>query len=377
MGGTVSKGDMSKVYRCLGLMSGTSLDGVDVAIIETDGDALFGFGAAMTIPYTNQEREDLSAATRDAVKWNFIGPKPNSLGAAQDIIDGAHIRAVRACLAENGISADEIDLIGYHGQTMLHDATRGKTLQIGDGWRVASEFGVPCVYDFRSEGVAKGGQGAPLAPIYHKALVRRAELDGVTVVLNLGGVGNVTVVNGDDLLASDTGPANGPLDSFLGERGLIVDDRGSVSERGVIDFSLVDQWLDRSFFKRDWPRSADRHDFDVWADLSKVSTEDGAATLCAFTARSVVKTLRDMGIEPDRLIVCGGGRHNRTIMTILALEFGCDVAPAERYGWDSDAIEAQAFGYLAARVMEGLPNSFPTTTGVSEPTVGGRVVYPR
>lgn len=367
---------MSKVYTVLGLMSGTSLDGIDMAIIYTDGRTIHDLDVFGTVPFTVEDRQDLQMITEKAGQWNFDGPAPNIFGAGEELVDRVHVQAIEAFLQREGIPNLNIDLIGYHGQTILHDATRGKTLQLGDGQRLANQFGAPCVYDFRSEDVLKGGQGAPLAPIYHKALVNWSQLDGVTAVLNLGGVGNISIIEGDNLLASDTGPANGPLDSFLAERGVGLDDRGSVSQSGLVDFGTVDQWLSRPFFKRRWPRSADRHDFDVWDDLKDQSIEDGAATLCAFTAHSVVRTLADMDARPERLIVCGGGRHNRTIMTLLGLETGVPVYPSERFGWDSDAIEAQAFGYLAARVVEGLPNSFPTTTGVSEPVIGGRVVYP-
>ena len=355
----------SKVYRALGLMSGTSLDGVDAALIETDGERIMEFGPSLTIPYAADERSLLDEATQAALKWNFDGPAPNVFARAEDVLDRAHARTVRA------LSGDA-DIVGYHGQTVLHRPDLRRTLQLGTGLRIADDLGCPVVYDFRSADVAAGGQGAPLAPIFHKALVQHAGLSGITAILNLGGVGNVTIVDGDRLLASDTGPANGPLDSWLEG----VDDGGSVSRSGRPDLRLVDEWLERDFFTRDWPKSADRHDFDVLNELHGKSREDGAATLAAFTALSVKHTLAKMDVRPKRVIVCGGGRHNRTVMTLLSIELGCPVLPAERLGWDSDAVEAQAFSYLAVRVLRGLPNSFPTTTGVPEPTVGGRVAYP-
>ncbi|WP_298912050.1 anhydro-N-acetylmuramic acid kinase [uncultured Algimonas sp.] len=367
---------MTKIYKALGLMSGTSLDGVDAAIIETDGVTIQTFGPARTTAFTASQQDTLSEATQAAVRWNFDGPRPNSLFRAEDIADAEHAAAVKSLLAAHGLTPHDIDVVGYHGQTVLHDGAGGRTLQIGDGQRLADRLGITTVWDFRSADVAAGGQGAPIAPIFHKALVARSGLDGVTAVLNLGGVGNVSIIDDEALSASDTGPANGPLDSFLRERGIAQDEAGSVSMSGDIDFALVERWTDRAFFRQTPPRSADRHDFDVWHDLAAHGTADGAATLCAFAARGVAQTLRAMAAVPARIVLCGGGRHNRTLATLIAMETGCQVVPAERLGWNSDSIESQAFAYLAVRVLEGLPNSFPETTGVREPTVGGVVSWP-
>lgn len=361
---------MSKIYRALGLMSGTSLDGVDAALIETDGQQVHAFGPSLTVPYTAEQRQTLTDATQAALSWNFNGPAPNIFAEAEDALDAAHRIAIRE------VEAGPIDLIGYHGQTVLHRPDRLKTLQLGRGQGLADTFECAVVFDFRSEDVAAGGQGAPLAPIYHQALVEFAALPGTSAILNLGGVGNVTLVTSNDLLASDTGPANGPLDSFLERRGVSMDRDGEISRDGVPDFAQVERWLNSRFFQRQWPKSADRYDFDVIGDLGESSLVGGAATLCAFTALSAARTIRQIGVAPDRVVVCGGGRRNPTIMTMLQLELDCPVMPAETVGWDSDAIEAQAFAYLAVRVMRGLPNSFPTTTGVPTPIVGGRIAYP-
>ncbi len=355
---------MSRIYRALGLMSGTSLDGVDVALLETDGETLHSFGRAITVPYAAEDRALLQEATEAALSWNFNGPPPKILTRAEGALDRAHVAAAG--------SFGAVDVIGYHGQTVLHRPDRAKTLQLGNGKRLADQLGATCVYDFRSADVAAGGQGAPLAPVYHRALVRAADLPGVTAVLNLGGVGNVTLVSANRIGATDTGPANGPLDSWLGS----VDYGGTISAAGYPDLARVERWLGAPFFQRPWPKSADRYDFDVQGDLQGMTKADGAATLCAFTAMSVRRTMDRMVAIPDRLIVCGGGRHNRTVMEMLRLEFGCPVVPAESFGWDSDAIEAQAFAFLSVRVLLGLPNSYPTTTGVPAPTVGGRIAYP-
>ena len=363
---------MAKDYIALGLMSGTSLDGVDVGLVHTDGERLLSKPFGSSYAYSAEDRSRLLHYTDMARDWDFRGPPPNAFAEASALVDALHARAVDAFRREVGRKAHDAQVIGYHGQTVLHDAIRGRTMQLGEGQALADRFATPVVFDFRSEDVAAGGQGAPLAPVYHRALVHDAGLKGTTAVLNLGGVGNVTVIRGETLLASDTGPANGPLDSWLGG----VDDGGGVSAVGRPDFDRVEKFLRLPFFRRDWPRSADRYDFDVTGYMQDLGREDGAATLALFTALSVKRTLQQMGVRPDRVVVCGGGRHNRTIMTLLSLELECEVRAAEAFGWASDSIEAEAFGVLAVRVLNGLPNSYPTTTGVPAPTVGGRVAYP-
>jgi len=320
----------AKRYRVIGLMSGTSLDGVDAAVIETDGERIFAFGPAVTVPLTGNT--DFKAVMAAAVNWGFGGPQPDIFARASDDIHASHIRAIDAL----GVDMAGIDLIGFHGQTVLHHpvvgGTKGQTLQLGDGAVLARHFGVPCAFDFRSADVAAGGQGAPLAPIYHKALCDYAGLSGRIAVVNIGGVSNVTLIDGDKpLIATDCGPGNGPL----------------------------------------VPRSADRYDFDVVADLTGHSPEDGAATLCSFTAQAVASDLKNF--DPQTIIVCGGGRLNPAIMGMLDIHAGGDVVSAEHIGWNGDASEAQAFGYLAVRTLRGLPISFPGTTGAPRALTGGKI----
>ena len=352
----------------LGLMSGTSLDGIDVALIETDGERVRTFGPSLHLPYTDDQRAVVEAAVASALAWNFEGPPPNSLHLGEGTIDSAHARAVRQLLTDNpGL---QVDVIGYHGQTVAHDAMRGRTLQLGRGQSLADAFGIPVVHDFRSADVAAGGQGAPLAPAYHVALARHAGLGGAAI-LNLGGVGNVTVL--DPLRASDTGPGNGPLDAWMAQHGEAFDADGRASLSGIPDFALLDDLLSREFFSRPLPRSADRYDFDV--DLS-ASREDGAATLAAYAVMGVRRTLEDMDAEPTALYVCGGGRLNRALLEMLRVELRIPVEPVEALGWDGDMLEAQAFAFLAVRSLRGLPLSYPATTGVPRPMPGGVLCRP-
>jgi len=357
-------------------MSGTSLDGIDAAFLKTTGEKIIGFGPSRGFNYHQVQKRKLTRATRAALKWKFEGTRPSRLKTAETLIDNLHIIAAREIIKGN-----PCDLIGYHGQTVLHrppqDGKAGKTLQLGNGQKLADAVKIPCVFDFRTADVEAGGQGAPLAPIYHKALCEYSELSGQIVILNLGGVGNFTLVNGDKMIASDTGPANGPLDSWLARYNIDYDDGGQISAKGKFDISLIDKWLrENPFFKRSGTKSADRYDFDILDDLSGKSMEDGAATLAAFCAASVKHTLQKLDVSPDRLVVSGGGRKNKTILTMLSQLVDCKVEIAEDLGWMGDDIEAQACAFFAVRSKLGLPISFPETTGVPEPMTGGRLVYP-
>ncbi len=376
-----------KIYRAIGLMSGTSLDGVDAAIIETDGTAIHSFGNSVSIPYSAEARAVLERATQDARAWNFDGPAPD-FTAAEDALHQSHVATVGAVLAKANLSLTDIDLIGFHGQTLVHQAPsetrRGQSLQIGDGPRLAKALGVDTVYDFRSADIAAGGQGAPLVPVYHRALLGQAGLKQMgmsanAAVLNIGGVSNFTFVDdAGDMFASDSGPGNGPLDQWVKAKGLGEYDKdGVLSLAGVPDFARVEKWLEHAFFKLALPKSADRYDFDVLARMHGLSDADGAATLCAYCALGVAKTLEQTKARVKTLIVCGGGRRNPAIMAALREALpATTIVNAEGLGgktleWDGDALEAQAFAYLAVRSVLGLAITFPETTGVSKALSGG------
>lgn len=363
----------NKRYIALGLMSGTSLDGVDAAIIETDGEEIFGFGKASCIDFP-EDGAPVREAVKTALGWRFNGPPPNSLQIGSDYVDAVHVSAVKA------LGMTGVDIIGYHGQTVFHqpalNGQKGQTLQLGNGQTLATKFGVPCVYDFRSADVRAGGQGAPLAPIYHQALCRYSKLKGRIAVVNIGGVSNVTLIDGDEpLIATDCGPGNGPLDSWMSFKGTRnYDVGGKQSLKGEPNLNRIALWFERNFFKHPIPRSADRYDFDVLPDMRDMSLQDGAATLASFCAQSIARDMKTF--NPDSIIVCGGGRHNPAIMGMLDMHTDGKVMSAEGVGWDGDALEAQAFAYLAVRTLKGLPISFPGTTGVTRPMTGGVVVRP-
>lgn len=359
-----------------GFMSGTSIDAVDGALILTDGERVLDFGPTVERKYTPEEREVLQVATRAALEWNWTGPQPDTaFQAAREVVVSTHAAAWQALReTADGI---EIALVGVHGQTVLHrpptDLVPGATLQLMDAAALQAKLGLPLAYDFRSADVAAGGQGAPLAPVYHRALLER-ESAAAGAVLNLGGVANVTAcLAGGDMLAFDTGPANGPIDEWVeGHDAGTHDAGGRLAARGRVHEGLLAQLLEHPWFQTPPPKSLDRYDFN--ASMARgLSLEDGAATLAAFSAHAVAQSLSQLPEMPERLIACGGGRHNPTLMRMLAEAVSCQVLTAEQVGWRGDSIEAEAFAFLAARTLRGLPISWPKTTGAPKPMSGGRI----
>ena len=356
----------------VGLMSGTSLDGIDAALIETDGVATIRPVAFRSEPYSAPARDQLREAA--ALAWSFDKPRPSpAIVAAEEMITRRHILAVRQLLATAGVDLATVDVVGFHGQTIAHRPDRGWTWQIGDGAAMAQALGTTVVSDLRSADVAAGGQGAPLLPVYHRALA--AGLDGPVAVLNLGGVGNITWLGQGteqgDIIAFDTGPANGLIDDWmLAETGSPFDAGGAFAARGTIDRTILGAMLDNPWFDVAPPKSLDRADFTV-QPARGLAAADGAATLTAFTAETVALALRHLPGKPKRLIVAGGGRHNPTLMAMISTATGIVAEPIEALGWNGDATEAEGFAYMAVRALNGDPISFPGTTGVPRPMTGG------
>ncbi|MFT4253294.1 MAG: anhydro-N-acetylmuramic acid kinase [Caulobacter sp.] len=366
--------------RILGFMTGTSLDAVDMAVLDTDGETIQAFGPAGERKLREETRDLLLMATEIARGWPRDRPEPEIFVEAAQAVADEHFHAAESFLAEHGLSWEEFDLLGVHGQTVLHERPTperiGRTVQLLDAERLARLTRRPVAFDFRTADVAAGGQGAPLAPIYHEARARASGLEAPIAALNIGGVANITLVDEDGaLLAFDTGPGNGMIDLMLQERGLgRFDENGRLAAAGKVDEDVLARFLASAYFAGPAPKSLDRYDFPL--DLVQpLSAEDAAATLVAFTAEAVVKAF-DHGARPTALIVCGGGRRNPQIMKVLTERCPTPVKTAEDYGWRGDAIEAEAFAYLAARTARGLPISFPGTTGVREAMTGGRIVRP-
>jgi anhydro-N-acetylmuramic acid kinase len=368
--------------RVLGFMTGTSLDAVDMAVLETDGEAILGFGPAGERKLDPATRTSVEAAIEAARGWAWGAAAPAAFAVAAAAVAEAHRVAAEAFLEAPGRDRGAIELVGAHGQTVLHEPptrtrAEGRTVQLIDAQRLADTLGLPVAHDFRTADVAAGGQGAPLAPAYHGALVRWSGLEGPVAVLNLGGVANVTLVlPGGALEAYDTGPANGMIDLWVQARTTArCDEDGALARAGRVDETVLAAYLAHPYFQTRGPKSLDRFDFSL-EPVAPLSLRDGAATLTAFAAESVALGLRSLGRAPTRVIVCGGGRLNPALMDAIRARLPMPVQSAEAVGWRGDSIEAEAFAYLAARTARGLPISFPATTGVPAPITGGRIARP-
>jgi anhydro-N-acetylmuramic acid kinase len=366
------------LYRAIGLMSGTSMDGIDVALVETDGRSRSQTGPASFYPYAGAERALLRAALDEGAVLTDRAARPGRVGEAERLVTARHSEAVDAFIAEHRLDRAAIDVVGFHGQTVLHKPQQRLTIQIGDGAALAAALGLTVVWDMRAADVAAGGQGAPLVPVWHRALVRAAGVETPALVVNLGGVANVTYVPGDgEPIAFDTGPANALIDDLMLERtGVAMDRDGEAAARGLVNEAALADLLTHSFFERTPPKSLDRNAFSR-AAVDGLATDDAAATLTAFTARATACALEHLPARPRRAVVCGGGARNPTLMKMLAESLACPVDAARSCGWDGDAMEAQAFAYLAVRALEGLPLTYPTTTGAPAPMTGGVVSRPR
>ena len=368
---------MGRDRLAIGLMSGTSMDGVDAALIETDGEGVARPLDFLFQPYDEAMRAKLRRAIELALAMEVPAPHREIDTIALDLTV-AHDEAVAALLEQAGVGPDDVELIGFHGQTIAHRPDRGWTWQIGDGDLLAKLSGIAVVSDFRSADVAAGGQGAPLVPLYHRALVGELRAGVPVAVLNLGGVGNLTWFGSgaDDILAFDTGPANALIDDWVRAHGAgDRDDAGAIAATGEVNQRVLATMCDLPWFNLPPPKSLDRHDFSV-EPVRQLSLADGAATLTAFTAETVRIGLGHAPEPTARLLVTGGGRHNKTLMRMLADRLNMPVEPVEAVGWNGDGLEAEAFAYLAVRVAERLPTSLPGSTGVRVPTSGGRLHRP-
>jgi anhydro-N-acetylmuramic acid kinase len=367
--------------RVLGFMTGTSLDACDMAILETDGENIQAFGPAGERKLTEALRDLLLTATEAALTWERGTPEPEIFSEAACAVAQEHLEAGNEFLEANHLSWRQIDLVGMHGQTVLHerpqDGRIGRTVQLGDGQWLAAATGAPVAYDFRSADVAAGGEGAPVAPIYHLARARASELAAPLAVLNVGGVANVTFWSGDNALtAFDTGPGKGMIDLLVQARTSgRFDEGGKYASVGRVDDIALNVLLGHSYFEAPPPKSLDRHDFSL-EPLDRLELEDACATLVAFAAEALKLGFARMGGEPTEVIVCGGGRRNPALMKAFAERLPVPVRPAEDHGWRGDSIEAEAIAYLAARCAKGLPITFPTTTGAPHAMTGGRIVHP-
>lgn len=352
----------------LGLMSGTSLDGIDAALIRTDGEQVQEFGPWLTVPYDEQMKTILHAAVRGK----------GDLLLAEHVLTLKHAEAVKALLEKANLTYKDVSVIGFHGQTVAHRPEEDMTWQMGDGALLAEKTKIDVVCDFRRRDVAAGGEGAPLVPLYHAALARRMELP--IAVLNIGGIANVTWIGRSeraggellalDILAFDTGPGNVMLNEWAAAKtGVDYDVGGKLAFTGKVDNAALAALMNNAYFAKHPPKSLDRNHFSD-ANLQHLSPEDGSATLTAFVVETVKAGTQYFPAPAKQWFISGGGRHNPALMKGLkdALEH---VYPVESLGWKGDALEAQAFAFLAVRSLKKMPLSLPTTTGALRAVTGG------
>jgi len=366
------------VMTAIGLMSGTSLDGVDIALIETDGHRVTAFGPSGYRPYSPGERSLLRHALSDARSLASRNDRPGVLGQAEWAVTVAHAEAVAAFTAQHRIAREDVDIVGFHGQTVLHRPDQRMTVQIGDAQALARAIHIPVMHDFRAADVAAGGQGAPFVPVYHRALAQTLGREGPVVVVNIGGVSNITYIDGEEaLIACDTGPGNALLDDYVFRAtGQAFDNDGRLASQGDPDTAWVERALQHPFFAARPPKSLDRNAFAGLA-LPELSLSDGAATLTALTVEAIACVTRHLPKLPQSWIIAGGGARNPAMIRMMRQRLApARVEIADALGWAGDAIEAQAFAFLAARSLQGLPLSYPETTGVARPMTGGVMARP-
>ena len=362
---------MGKTLRASGTMSGTSMDGVDVALLETDGEDVVTRGPSQTLPYESAFKAQLARTIEEAKALSERRAWTGSLADTERELTNLHVAAIESFLQHNQLARTAIDVIGFHGHTILHAPGQRLTVQIGDGPQLARRLGIGVVYDLRVADCTAGGQGAPLAPVYHRALAARLP-ERPVVVLNIGGVANVTWIGRDGgLIAFDTGPGNALIDDWMTRNtGKGLDAGGEIAAGGRHDEGALTALLTHDYFGKTPPKSLDRNAFSP-NPVERLSLEDGAATLTAFTASSVARAREHFPEQPRLWVITGGGRRNKTLMAMIAERVEAAVAPAEAAGMDGDAMEAEAWAYLAVRSLKGLPISYPGTTGAPGPLTGG------
>lgn len=358
----------SKVYTVIGLMSGTSVDGVDAAVIRTDGHEFVEPLDAVSVAYPDEIRRKIKAC------FGKRNPREDRVAEAERLLTYRHIDAINSVIEEAGISPNDVDLIGFHGQTITHIPKERVSIQIGNAYLMAQETGIDVVSNFRDADIAAGGEGAPLMPIYHRARLASENIKRPVSILNIGGVSNISWIGpaDDDLIAFDTGPGNALIDDFvLTHVGRNYDDQGKLAKTGQVNQSILEHWMALPYFSVPYPKSLDRNDWDISA-LTYGSISDAVATLTAFTVSAIREGVRQLPEAPKAYYVTGGGRHNVYMMESLRNALDAPVGSVDVFGWDGDALEAEGFGYLAVRSILGLPLTYPRTTGVKEPLTGGQ-----
>ncbi|MBE7183738.1 MAG: anhydro-N-acetylmuramic acid kinase [Methylobacterium mesophilicum] len=359
-------------------MSGTSMDGIDGALVETDGENAIARGPSFFVPYDDAFRARLSAALETAKRIKTRKERPGELAELEREITLRHADAVLRFLQDAPARWRDVAVVGFHGQTVLHRPAEGVTVQLGDGALLSERIGLPVVWDMRAADMEAGGQGAPLVPAYHAALAHSLFQNRLpAAIVNIGGISNISFVPAKgEPVAFDTGPGNALIDQWVARRGLAYDADGAVAAKGKVVEAVRRAYLAKPFFSQPGPKSLDRLDFTI-SEAEGLSLEDGARTLAAVSAGAILRAAEHLPEAPKLWVICGGGRKNPHIMGDLRAGASAPVILAEEAGLDGDATEAEAWAYLAVRSLHGLPLTYPGTTGCRMPVTGGVHLGPK
>lgn len=360
-----------KEYTVIGLMSGTSLDGIDAAILKTDGYNHLEPLGFLTLPYDDVLRNEIRLCLGKKDKT------PETTRKIENKITLKHVDIVQALIEKENLKAQDIDLIGFHGQTIYHNPSLQKSVQLGNGSLLAEKTNIPVIYDFRRADMESGGEGAPFLPLYHRARISSCAVEKPCLILNIGGVSNITWIGeNEDILAFDTGPGNALMDDLIYQRtGQRYDESGILASKGSVNGHVLNILTDTAYFEKNPPKSLDRDEWDLNL-FQNLNTEDALATLANLTVFCISKGLEHLPIKPENCFVTGGGRYNDFLMKELSQKLDIPVSPVEFLGWNGDLLEAEGFAYLAVRSLLGEPLSLPKTTGVPYPQTGGILVRP-
>jgi anhydro-N-acetylmuramic acid kinase len=353
----------------LGLMSGTSMDGIDGSIISSDGTNIKEYKISNYTEYSTTTTTLLFKA------FNNISNFMKDTDSKKEL--SYRVTIDHALAAEKLINKSNIlpQIVGFHGQTIYHNPQKKITLQLGEGALLSKLLKTNVVSNFRDNDMLNGGEGAPLAPIYHKLLIENFNITLPACIVNIGGIANVTYFDGSELIGFDVGPGNGLMDSFINKKlRKKFDYNGITASQGKIDKSLIRQFCNYKFFSKPYPKSLDRNDFrDIQSvlDKSKISTENALATLVELTVKSIYISIKQLPYFPKNIIIVGGGAKNKFLLKRLENSFGKILKVSDKVGFISTNVEAEMIAYLAVRRLNSLPITFPKTTGVPKPLIGG------
>ena len=362
---------MDKKYHSLGLMSGTSLDGIDASIIESDGDSIINIRKNAYFSYPKKFKLDLEELIEKSSSHEEIQKNLKKYNDIERKLTLFHAEISESIIKKYDY---DIDLIGFHGQTIIHKPSDKYSIQMGDGRLLSQILKKKVIYQFRKNDIQNFGQGAPLASIYHYALSKKLKIKDPIIFLNIGGISNITYIDNDYFESRDVGPGNVLMDKYIKKiKNNDYDHKGSYASIGKIDYSIVNQALDNDFFSKKNNVSFDINDFDYYF-IKGLEFEDAIATLNFYSAKIISDLILEKYLNVKKIILCGGGRKNKTLIDNIKNLIKIDVQNIDNFDLDGDFIESQAFAYLAVRSFLNKNISYPKTTNVKKPVTGGELI---